>query len=399
MRLCRRRAADVGQYARHEPEEWREWELIIGVPKEQKSGENRVSMTAATVREAVARGHTVLVQRGAGAGSGIADEDYAAAGAELVDNLETVYERAEMVVKVKEPEPFEWPLLRSDHILFTYLHLAASKELTEAIVRSGAVGIAYETVQLANGALPLLTPMSEIAGRMTVQVGARFLEKFHGGAGVLLGGVPGVPPANVVVVGAGTVGFGAALVGLGMGARVTLIDNSLPRLRYLHDVLHGRYVTLMSNAQNIADAVAEADLLIGAVLVPGAKAPKLVTDAMVRAMKPGSVIIDVAVDQGGCIETVDRTTTHASPVYERYGVLHYAVPNMPGAVPRTATLALTNATQPYVLKVADLGWREAARQDPALALGVNCAAGKLTSRAVAEAHGMEYTPLDQVLAG
>lgn len=373
--------------------------MIIGVPKEQKSGENRVSMTAATVREAVARGHTVLVQRGAGEGSGISDEDYAAAGAELVDELEAVWERAQLVVKVKEPEPFEWSLLRSHHILFTYLHLAASKEVTEAIVRSGAVGIAYETVQLANGALPLLTPMSEIAGRMTVQVGARFLEKYHGGPGILLGGVPGVPPANVVVVGAGTVGYGAALVGLGMGARVTLIDNSLPRLRYLNEVLHGRYVTLMSNAQNIGDAVAEADLLIGAVLVPGARAPKLVTDAMVRAMKPGSVIVDVAVDQGGCIETIDRTTTHASPVYERYGVLHYAVPNMPGAVPRTATQALTNATQPYVLKVADLGWREAARQDPALALGVNCAGGTLTSRAVAEAHGMEYTSLADVLAG
>lgn len=374
--------------------------MIIAVPKEQKTNENRVAITPAIVQEATSRGHQVLVQEGAGAGSGITDDAYRQAGAEIVRDLAELYERADMVVKVKEPEPFEWPFLRRGQVLFTYLHLAASKELTAALLERGIVGIAYETIQLPDGSLPLLTPMSEIAGRMTVQIGARFLEnRSDGGRGVLLGGVPGVPPAHVVIVGAGTVGFGAALIGLGMGAQVTLIDNQLPRLRHLEQILHGRRVTLMSNAQNIADAVTEADLLIGAVLVPGARAPKLVTEAMVRSMKPGSVIVDVAVDQGGCVETIDRTTTHADPVYERFGVLHYAVPNMPGAVPRTATLALTNATQPYILRLADLGWREAARQDPALARGINCAEGLLTYQAVAEAHGMPFTPVTEVLQG
>lgn len=371
--------------------------MVIGVAKEQKQNENRVSMTAATVAEAVSRGHTVLVQKGAGEGSGISDEAYRSAGAQLVDDLAELYGRADMVVKVKEPEPFEWPYLREGQMLFTYLHLAASAELTAALLQAGVVGIGYETIQLDDRSLPLLTPMSEIAGRMTVQIGARFLERAQGGRGLLLGGVPGVPPAHVVIVGAGTVGFGAALIGLGMGARVTLIDNDLPRLRYVDQVLQGRRVTLMSNSQNVAESVADADLLIGAVLVAGARAPKIVTDAMVRAMKPGSVIVDVAVDQGGCVETIDRTTTHDEPVYERYGVIHYAVPNIPGAVPRTATLALTNATQPYILKLAELGWKEAARQDAALARGINCALGRLTYRAVAEAHGMPYTPLETLL--
>lgn len=371
--------------------------MVIGVPKEQKQHEYRVSMTPAIVEELVARGHRVLVHKGAGEGSGIADEEYRAAGAVLVDELSDVYADADMVVKVKEPEPFEWPYLRQGQILFTYLHLAASRELTEAIVGSGVVGIAYETVQDPSGALPLLTPMSEVAGRMAVQIGARFLEKRQGGQGVLLGGVPGVPPARVAIVGAGTVGMGAALVALGMGAQVTLIDQSLPRLRFLENVLHGRRTTLMSNSQNVAKAVGEADLLIGAALVPGARAPRVVTAEMVRQMKPGSVIIDVAVDQGGCVETVDRTTTHDDPVYERFGVLHYAVPNMPGAVPRTSTLALTNATQPYVIRLAEQGWRKAAMEDPGFALGINCAEGELIHPQVAAAHGMSYTPLEHAL--
>lgn len=373
--------------------------MIIGVPKEQKENENRVAMTSGTVYEAVQRGHEVLVQRGAGLGSGISDDEYRRAGAKIVNDLAEVYERADMVVKVKEPEPFEWPYLRSGQILFTYLHLAASKDLTVALRDAGIVGIAYETVQPAGGLLPLLMPMSEIAGRMTVQIGARFLEKSQGGQGVLLGGVPGVPPANVVVVGAGTVGFGAAIIGLGMGARVTLIDNNLQRLRHLDEVLRGRHVTMMSNEQNIAAAVEQADLLVGAVLIPGGRPPQLVTEAMVRSMKPGSVIIDVAVDQGGCVETIDRITTHDNPIYERHGVIHYAVPNIPGAVPRTATMALTNATQPYILRLADQGWKDAVRADAALAKGVNCALGHVTYKAVADAHDLPYTPLEEVLAG
>lgn len=373
--------------------------MIIGVPKEQKENENRVAMTTGTVTEAVRRGHQVIVQKGAGLGSGISDDEYRGAGAEIVHDLAEVYERADMVVKVKEPEPFEWPYLREGQILFTYLHLAASKDLTVALRDAGIVGIAYETVQTAGGALPLLMPMSEIAGRMTVQIGARFLEKSHGGQGVLLGGVPGVPPAEVVVVGAGTVGFGAAIIGLGMGARVTLIDNNLQRLRHIDEVLRGRHITMMSNEQNIGAAVEQADLLVGAVLIPGGRAPKLVTESMVRAMKPGSVIIDVAVDQGGCVETIDRITTHDNPIYERHGVFHYAVPNIPGGVPRTATLALTNATQPYIMHIADRGWKEAAKADPALAKGINCALGHVTYQEVAVAHELPFTPLEELLAG
>ncbi|MBO2521073.1 MAG: alanine dehydrogenase [Firmicutes bacterium] len=372
--------------------------MIVGVPKEIKDQENRVGMTPAGVEELVRRhGHRVLVERGAGEGSGIPDEEYAACGAEIVESAEEVYARAELIVKVKEPLPSEYPFLREGQVLMTFLHLAPEPELTRTLLQRGVIGIAYETIQRPGGSLPCLMPMSEVAGRMAVQVGAKFLEKAMGGRGVLLGGVPGVPPAEVVIVGAGTVGASAAKIALGMGAHVTLIDINGDRLRYLAEVLHGNLITVMSNRYNIERAVRYADLLIGAVLVPGAKAPILVTDEMVQQMKPGSVIIDVAVDQGGCIETVDRATTHSHPTYVKHGVVHYAVPNMPGAVPRTSTLALTNATLPYVVEVANLGPAEAARRNPALAHGVNVWRGHVVHRAVAEAHSLPYTPLDEVL--
>lgn len=373
--------------------------MIIGVPKEIKQGENRVAMTPAGVEELTRAGHTVVVQRGAGVGSGIADEQYAAVGARLVDDAPTVFEQADMVVKVKEPLGDEIGWLRPGQMLFTYLHLAALPELTRALAERKVTAIAYETIQTADGELPLLSPMSEIAGRMAVLVGAHFLEKTRGGRGVLMGGVPGVPPADVVIIGAGTVGAGAARVALGMGANVTLLDINTRRLRYLHDTLHGNLITVMSNRFNIERSVKYADLVIGAVLVPGAKAPVLVTEEMVQQMKPGSVIVDVAIDQGGCIETIDRITTHDDPTYVKHGVVHYAVPNIPGAVPRTATMALTNATLPYIAKLAAKGFVQAVREDAALAKGVNCYAGHVTIPAVAAAHGMEYVGLDTLLAG
>lgn len=360
--------------------------------------ENRVGMTPAGVEELVKRySHQVLVQKSAGEGSGIADDVYAAAGAEIVSEAAEVYARAELIVKVKEPLPAEYEYLREGHIVMTFLHLAAFPELTRFLADRGVIGIAYETIQRADGSLPCLMPMSEVAGRMSVQIGAQHLEKVKGGRGVLLGGVPGVPPAEVVIIGAGTVGANAARVALGMGAHVSLIDINAERLRHLEDVLHGKLMTVMSNRFNIERAVGYADLLIGAVLVPGAKAPTLVTEDMVKKMKPGSVIIDVAVDQGGCIETIDRATSHTSPTYVKHGVVHYAVPNMPGAVPRTSTYALTNATLPYVLEVANRGYREAARSNPALAKGFNVCHGRVVHRQVAAAHGLEYTPLEEVL--
>lgn len=371
--------------------------MIIGVPKEIRQGENRVAMTPAGVEELRKAGHEVVIQRGAGAGSGIADEEYEAAGAVLVDEPRAVYERAEMVVKVKEPEGDEVEWLRPEQIVFAYLHLAAVPELTRALVEKNVTAIGYETIQTADGALPLLTPMSEVAGRMAVQIGAHLLEKTRGGRGVLLGGVPGVPPADVVIIGAGNVGAGAARITLGMGANVTLIDINTDRLRYMQETLHGNLITVMSNRFNVERAVKYADLLIGAVLVPGARAPQIVTEDMVRQMKPGSVIVDVAVDQGGCIETIDRVTTHDNPTYVKYGVVHYAVANMPGAVPRTSTMALTNATLPYVLKLANMGFVEAVRADGALAKGVNCYSGHVTQSGVAEAHGMPYTELRELL--
>jgi alanine dehydrogenase len=339
----------------------------------------------------------VLVQRSAGEGSGFADQQYAAAGAELVDSAAEVFDRAEMIVKVKEPVPAEYDLLRPEQLLFTYLHLAANAPLTHALIRNHVQAIAYETVQLDNGALPLLTPMSEVAGRMAVQVGAHYLEKAHGGSGTLLAGIPGVPGAEVVVIGGGVVGTNAAQIALGMGANVVIIDRSLERLRQLDTMLHGRVNTLASNAENVAAAVQRADLVVGAVLLPGAKAPKIVSDEMVAAMKPGSVIVDVAIDQGGCIATA-RPTTHSDPTYVTDGVVHYCVTNMPGAVPRTSTIGLSNATLPYGLVLADHGLYGAVSRDPELASGVNVINGRVTHPGVAEALGMDYTPLPDATA-
>ncbi|MGE5549844.1 MAG: alanine dehydrogenase [Bacteroidota bacterium] len=370
--------------------------MIIGVPKEIKENENRVAMTPAGVEELKRSGHDVLVQAAAGLGSGIADEDYREAGASIVGTAGEVFGRAEMIVKVKEPLPAEYDLMRREQIIFTYLHLAPARELTLALCRQGVVAIAYETIQTKDGALPLLTPMSEVAGRMSVQVGAHYLEHYWGGRGILLGGVPGVPPAEVVIIGGGIVGLNAAFMAIGLGAHVTIIDKNAARLRYLDEVLHGNVFTVMSNHYNIDRSVRYADLLIGAVLIPGAKAPHLVTEEMVRGMKPGAVIVDVAIDQGGCIETVDHATTHSDPVYVRHGVIHYSVANMPGAVPRTSTYALTNVTLPYVKALADKGWVRAVQEDPCLALGVNVAKGQVVYAAVAEAHGLAYRPLETV---
>jgi alanine dehydrogenase len=371
--------------------------MQIGVPREVKDHEFRVSVTPAGVREYRARGHQVLVQRSAGEGSGFADPQYAAAGAELVDSAAEVFDRAEMIVKVKEPVPAEYDLLHPEQVLFTYLHLAANAPLTHALVRNYVQAVAYETVQLENGALPLLTPMSEVAGRMSVQVGAHYLEKAHGGSGTLLAGIPGVPGAEVVVIGGGVVGTNAAQIALGMGANVTIVDRSLDRLRQLDTVLHGRVNTLASNAENVAAAVQSADLVVGAVLLPGAKAPKIVSEEMVAAMKLGSVIVDVAIDQGGCIATA-RPTTHSDPTYVVHGVVHYCVTNMPGAVPRTSTIGLSNATLPYGLVLADFGLYEALSRDPELARGVNVINGRVTHPGVAEAFGLDYTPLPDATA-
>lgn len=372
--------------------------MVVGVPKEIKDNENRVAITPAGVGAFRARGHRVLVQAGAGEGSGIDDAEYRAAGAEVVA-VDQVYREAELILKVKEPLPEEFDRYAEGQVLFTYLHLAPDLRLTEALVRRGVTAIAYETVQLPDGSLPLLTPMSEVAGRMAPQIGAHFLERPQGGRGVLLSGVPGVPPADVVIIGGGVVGTNAAKIALGLGAQVVVVDINLDRLRYLDDVFGGRLTTLASNAYNIAAAVRRADVLIGAVLIPGARAPKLVTEAMVKTMKPGAVIVDVAIDQGGSVETIDRVTTHSQPTYVKHGVVHYSVANMPGAVARTSTFALTNATLRYALELADKGWRRAVRENPALALGVNVTGGHVVYKAVAEAHNLEYRPLESVLAG
>jgi alanine dehydrogenase len=359
--------------------------VIIGVPTEVKNSENRVALTPAGTMALTQAGHRVLVQAGAGNGSGMRDEEYVAAGAEIVPTAADAWGRAEMVVKVKEPIPSEYGFLRKDLVLFTYLHLAASAELTEALLKSGITAIAYETIQLPDRSLPLLTPMSEIAGRMSVQAGAYYLEKAHGGRGVLLGGVPGVPPADVVVIGGGVSGTHAAKMALGLGAQVQILDINLDRLRYLEDVLHGRVITQMSSPLNIARAVKGADLVIGAVLIPGAKAPCLVTHEMIKTMKRGSVVVDIAIDQGGCIETI-KTTTHADPVFEVDGVIHYGVANIPGAVPRTSTFALNNATLPYMLQLANKGADRAMAENAALALGLNVRDGRITHDAVLAAH-------------
>jgi len=370
--------------------------MIIGVPKEIKDKEFRVSATPGTVASLVQAGHRVLVQKGAGEGSGFDDDTYARSGALLLDTAAEVWQAAEMIIKVKEPLPDEFPFLREGLILFTYLHLAAAEEVTHALMRHRVTAIAYETVELPNGALPLLTPMSEVAGKMSVQIAAHYLEKMNGGRGKLLGGVPGVPPSDVVIIGGGIVGTNAAIVALGMGASAVILDINTDRLRYLSEILHGHLITLVSNRHNLAEAVRRADVVIGAVLIPGAKAPKLVTREMVASMKPGSVIVDVAVDQGGCVETT-RPTSHSEPTYFVNGVLHYCVPNMPGAVPRTSTYALTNQTLPYTLELAGKGFDGAVRASPALAKGVNVYQGQITHKAVAAAFDLPYVPLDKLL--
>lgn len=368
--------------------------MRIGVPKEIKNNESRVAITPAGVEATTSAGHKIYIQKNAGANVGFSDEMYSQAGAEILETAAEVFQAADMIYKVKEPIEPEYDLFKEGQLLFTYLHLAPDPKQTQALLRKRITGVAYETVELPDGSLPLLTPMSEIAGRMAVQVGAHYLEKPQGGMGVLMGGVPGVPPAHVVIIGGGVVGTNAAKMAMGLGARVTIIDLSAQRLRYLDDVFFQKLETLMSNRYNIKNAVKDADLLVGAVLIPGTKAPQLVTEDMVKEMKPGSVIVDVAIDQGGCIQTIDKCTTHSDPVYEKYGVVHYSVANMPGAVARTSTLALTNATLPYALKLANKGWEAAVKDDTALAKGVNVVDGKITYQAVAEALEQEYVPLE-----
>jgi alanine dehydrogenase len=371
--------------------------MIVGVPTEVKDRENRVAAPPAGIAELVGRGHQVLVERCAGDGSGFSDAEYERAGAELVDSHAEIFARAEMIMKVKEPVSAEFQYLRKDQLLFTYLHLAADEALTRALMNIGVQAVAYETVQEPNGTLPLLTPMSEVAGRMAVQIGAHYLERTNGGRGVLLGGVPGVHPASVVVIGGGVVGANAAQIALGMGADVTIFDINVERLRQLEHQLSGRLTTLAAGRQLIGDAVRDADLVIGAVLVAGAKAPKLVTRQMVRTMQTGAVIIDVAIDQGGCIETA-KPTSHSAPTFEVDGVVHYCVTNMPGAVPRTSTIALSNATLPYALQLAEHGLVEAARQNSALAHGINVLNGRITHQGVADAFGLPYVPWTDALA-
>jgi alanine dehydrogenase len=371
--------------------------MIIGVPTEIKTNEYRVALVPAGAEALVAGGHTVLIQKGAGEGSGFSDDLYVQAGAQIVDGREEVWSRAEMIMKVKEPLESEWPLIRKDQLLFTYFHFAASEPLTRAHLDSGAVCVAYETVQLPSGELPLLTPMSEVAGRLAILEGAKYLERIFGGRGLLLGGVPGVLPARVVILGGGVVGTNAAKMAAGFGARVTLMDVSLPRLRYLSDVMPANVELLYSNRYNIREQLQRADLLIGGVLLPGKKAPSLVKREDLKLMPQGSVIVDVAVDQGGCVETI-YPTTHENPIYEVDGVIHYAVANMPGAVARTSTLALTNATLPYAVTLARKGWKQACRDDEALKLGLNVVEGKVTYAGVAEAFGLEHVEVDSVLA-
>ena len=372
--------------------------MIVGLPKEIKDNEYRVGLTPAGVRALTDLGHRVVVERSAGVGSGFTDELYERAGATLLDSADEVWQQGEMIVKVKEPIRPEYPRMREGQLLFTYLHLAPDRELTKELLDRKVTGVAYETITDRHGTLPLLTPMSEVAGRMAIQVGSHYLEKMSGGRGVLLGGVPGVPAARVVIIGGGVVGTNAAKIAVGMGAHVTIIDNNLGRLRELDDIFLSKISTLASSAYMIHDAVSQADLIVGAVLVPGAAAPRLVTRGMLRDVPDGAVIVDVAVDQGGCIETT-HPTTHSDPTYYVEGVLHYCVANMPGAVPRTSTFALTNATLPYALKLANKGFIQAVTSDPGLKAGVNTYAGRLTYEAVATAQSLEYTSIDQMLDG
>ena len=370
--------------------------MIVGILKEIKAEENRVCMTPAGVEVMRQNGHTVLVEKNAGTGSGFEDERYVAAGAEMIETAREIFERSDMVMHVKEPLPPEYDLIREDQIIFTYLHLAAAEELTNVLIKSGSVNIAYETIQKADGSLPLLTPMSEVAGRMAMQEGAKYLEMAQGGHGVLLGGVPGVDPGTVLVIGGGIVGTNAAKMACGLGAKVYILDMNLDRLRYLSDVMPSNCFPLMASPATIRKLAREANVIIGAVLIAGAKAPKLVTRDMLQTMKKGAVLVDVAIDQGGCFET-SKPTTHVDPIYMVDGVVHYCVANMPGAVPRTSTLALTNATLPYAVEIANMGWEGAMRKNPEIKRGANVIKGKVTYKAVAEAFGLEYTPIDQVL--
>ncbi len=366
--------------------------MIVGVPKEIKNKENRVGMVIGGVRALSAAGHKVIVQSNAGQGVGITDEDYRKAGATLVGTAKEVYEKAEMIVKVKEPLPEEYILLRENQILYTYLHLAADDRLTKALMERGIVGIAYETIQTEDGALPLLAPMSAVAGRMATQIGATYLQHDHGGKGMLLGGVTGVDRARVVILGGGVVGINAAKMAVGLGANVSILDVNVNRLDYLSDIFANEITTLYSNSEQIEKVVTQADLVVGAVLVPGAKAPKLVTRDMIAKMQPGGVVVDVAVDQGGSVETC-RPTSHEHPTYTVDGVVHYAVPNMPGAVPRTSTYALTNVTLKYAMMIANLGWKEAVQKDNALRKGVNILNGKISYKQVADDLGLPYEPV------
>lgn len=370
--------------------------MKIGIPKEIKNNENRVGLSPSGVHALVEQGHTVLVEKDAGLGSFFEDKDYKDAGADIVSEQSSVWD-VEMVIKVKEPLEEEYKYFKEGLILFTYLHLANEEKLTQALVDNKVVGIAYETVQLPDRSLPLLTPMSEVAGRMSAQVGSQFLQKFNGGMGILLGGVPGVPKGKVSIIGGGQAGTNAAKIALGLGANVTILDVNPKRLAELDDLFDGRVNTIMSNPLNIENAVKESDLVIGAVLIPGAKAPSLVTEDMIKQMKDGSVIVDIAIDQGGIFETTDKITTHDDPTYVKHGVVHYAVANMPGAVPRTSTIALNNATLPYAQLLASKGYREAFKANHALSLGLNTYKGHVTHKGVAEAFGLEYTSVEDAL--
>ncbi len=372
--------------------------MIIGVPKEIKNNENRVALTPAGVKELTKRGHEVYVQQTAGEGSGFSDDLYSEAGAKLLPTIEDVYGKAEMIVKVKEPIEPEYKLIKKDQLVFTYFHFASYEPLTTAMINSGAVCLAYETVEKADRSLPLLVPMSEVAGRMSIQEGAKYLEKPLKGRGILLGGVPGVRPAKVLILGGGVVGTNAAKMAAGMGADVTIMDLSLPRLRYLDDVMPANVNTMMSNEYNIREMITKCDLIVGAVLIPGAKAPHLITKDMLKDMRPGTVLVDVAVDQGGCIETC-KPTTHQDPTFIIDDVVHYCVANMPGAVPYTSTLALTNATLPYVIELASKGWRQACSDNKELKLGLNVINGEVVYKGVADAFDLPFTPVDDFLQG
>ncbi|HEY5584859.1 MAG TPA: alanine dehydrogenase [Ruminiclostridium sp.] len=371
--------------------------MIIGVPKEIKNNENRVAITPAGVHALVVKGHKVLIEKSAGVGSGIEDDEYKLAGAIILDEVAEVFQQADTIVKVKEPLESEYDLFKENQTLFTYLHLAPNPSLTKALLKKKITGIAYETVQPKSGNLPLLTPMSEVAGRMSIQVGATLLQKYNGGLGILLGGVSGVLPGEVVIVGGGVVGLNAAKMAVGLGARVTILDINKLRLAYLDDIFMGKVSTLVCNEYNVAEMAKKADLLIGAVLVAGARAPKLITTEIVKSMKKGAVIVDVAIDQGGSVETIDRITTHDHPCFEKYGVIHYSVANMPGAVPKTSTYALTGSTLPYLLDIANKGVETAILEDEALLAGLNTYKGFITYKAVAEGLGMEYKAAKELL--